>query len=195
MESNFKRLQNDCPLTLRCVRDHGRRIKIVVAVLVLWTGSFVVTSARADLLESAHRKDTDLPVTRAESPQPQRAQKRWLFEIPRPNVPARAVGQDRKQIVFDPVDFDYRSVLVAVQTKVRSRCCDEVAQSRCSVLFNLRKDGSIFNLMVVRSCGDFGIDEKAKSTIAEAAPFVPLPVGSEDVQVQFTFDEKLEKPN
>jgi len=186
-------LTDECPRMLRRVRDHAITFKTVVALLSGWISSLVVTSARAEQLESPRLIDSNLHFGNAEQPRPQRAQKHPLFEMPKPNVPLNADKNERKQIVMGAVSIDYRATLLAMQKKIQSGCSADVAHSKCSVAFNLRKDGSIFNLKVVRSSGDLAIDEKATKLIDNAAPFAPLPVGSEDVEVEFRFDEKMEK--
>lgn len=66
-----------------------------------------------------------------------------------------------------------------------------------SVIFRIKRDGSLSGLHIHQSSGFPEADEAALDAVRTTAPFRPLPDNyrGQDIPVQFTFDYELSKPH
>lgn len=71
-----------------------------------------------------------------------------------------------------------------------------IASDKTAVVkFDVQKDGSITNLMIVSPSGDDKLDTSVLSAVQSSAPFKPLPAEylANYIEVQMTFESKLLK--
>lgn len=89
-------------------------------------------------------------------------------------------------------DVDFGSYLAEVRERIKKNWFPPRGAESLSftLKFNLLKDGSLDgNIKLVKSSGIAAADDAGKTAIKNAAPFPPLPAGSEPpVTIKFTFD-------
>jgi TonB family protein len=65
-------------------------------------------------------------------------------------------------------------------------------ESDCTnVTFKIQRNGSVTDLRLERPSGNIEADQAALRAIQSAAPFDPLPLRSDRLEMQFTFDYNL----
>lgn len=100
-------------------------------------------------------------------------------------------GNPGQEAAGDGDDFDIGNYMSEIQKRIKKNWHPpRGAESQTITLkFQIRKDGSVGFVKMVRLSGVSAADDAAKDAITNAAPFAPLPPGAGDsIDIKFTFD-------
>ncbi len=88
-------------------------------------------------------------------------------------------------------DIDFGPYMAALQRTIKSNFTvtnKPSKNTKTTIVFGLNKDGSIKNAHITTSSGFPAYDKAAMKALKNSAPFLPLPAGSSDIAISYTFN-------
>lgn len=156
----------------------------------------------------APREDPDAIAIKGRSPQrpkPAASTQRYQASEPRPNQVYSSTGSQAVSPMYSVAGSGevgsgsgifgsrFGAYMQVLRDKIarnwRSNELDAAVQAGAVIGFEIARDGSLRNVRVIQSSGNFAMDQTAQRAIIQSAPFNPLPAGYEhnSVNIDLTF--------